>query len=533
MSKLYTLLLSLILTNISIAQVNMELQSEINYDVKLNDVWGYMDDQANEYALVGTRRSTIIENITDPQNPVRLGEFFGPESVWRDIKTYGKFAYVINETGSGLHVINLENLPNVLDSTAATFWAPLIPELGDSLQSCHNIYIDTETGYGYLSGCNLNSGGVIIIDLFTEPGNPKYVAAAAANYSHDVFVRDNLMYSSDIYAGSFSIQDISNLDSIYLINNQRTPFDFTHNTWLSDDSKTIFTTDERGGAPIGAYDISDMSSIKYLDEFRPISSLAGRPTPHNVHVLNDYLVSSYYSEGVIITDAHRPQNLIEVGNYDTTIPGSGVWGAFPFFDSGTVIGSDINSVVFVLKPTYVRASYLEGNVIDSLTRAPLQGVQVNILSSDPNLDRSDLNGDYKTGQVTPGSFEVTYAKEGYFPKTVTTNLATAEVTILDIELVKDTSFTSSIPELAGVEEFKIFPNPFTQTTTIQYALEDLPENTHLIINDLLGRNVQQQLLTQKSGNLTIGTDLQAGIYFVQLMADGAVSTPMKVVKRGN
>ncbi len=530
MNRLFTFLLLIGLANSSIAQVNMELQSQINYTVRLNDVWGYTDDMSNEYALVGTRESTIIENITDPKNPVRLGEFLGPQSIWRDIKTYGKFAYVINETSNGLHVINLENLPDTLDATAATFWAPFIEELGDTLQSCHNIYIDTETGYGFLSGCNLNSGGVIIIDLFSEPGNPQFVAAAAATYSHDVFVRDNIIYSSDIFDGSFSIQNMSNLDSIYLINTQRTPFDFTHNTWLSDDSKTLFTTDERSAASIGAYDISDMTSIKFLDEFRPISSIADQPTPHNVHVKNDFLISSYYTEGVIITDAHRPQNLIEVGNYDTTIPGTGVWGAFPFFDSGTVIGSDINSVVFVLKPTYVRASYLEGNVVDSLTNAPLQGVQVTILSSDANLDISRINGDYKTGQVTPGSFEVTYSKEGYFPKTIMADLVTAEVTILNVELVKDPNFVTSIPEIEGLTEFAAFPNPFTKTITVKYELEDLQNDTYLIVNDLLGRTVQQQLISQKTGNLTIGANLESGIYFVQLMANGAISAPMKVIK---
>lgn len=530
MSKLHAILLLVFTHHFSFAQVNMELQSQIEYSVKLNDVWGYMDDLGNEYALVGTRESTIIEDITDPKNPKRLGEFSGPSSVWRDIKTYGKFAYVINETSNGLHVINLENLPNPLDSTAATFWAPLIPELDGVLQSCHNIYIDSDTGYGFLSGCNLNSGGVIIIDLFTEPGNPKFVAAAAANYSHDVYVRDNLIYSSDIFDGSFSIQDMSNLDSIFLINTQRTPFDFTHNTWLSDDSQTLYTTDERSGAPIGAYDISDKNSIKFLDEFRPISSIESQPTPHNVHVKNDFLISSYYTEGVIITDAHRPQNLIEVGSYDTPIPGTGVWGAFPFFDSGTVIGSDINFVLFVLKPTYVRACYLEGNITDSLTNTGLQGVQVAIASTDANLDISNLSGDYKTGQVTPGTFAVTFSKEGYLPKTLNTDLATGEVTILNVSLVQTDSFSTSIPTLEGVETFEVYPNPFSEEITISYQLENLQNGTTLIVNDLLGRTVQQQLIAQNLGKLTIGKSLESGIYFVQLMTNNAVSPPIKVVK---
>ena len=64
----------------------------------------------------------------------------------------------------------------------------------------------------------------------------------------------------------------------------------------------------------------------------------------------------------------RPNNLVEVGNFDTYFPAStgfsGAWGVYPFLPSGNILIGDINSGLFILGPTYKRASYLEGIVKD-------------------------------------------------------------------------------------------------------------------------------------------------------------------------
>ena len=525
------------LQHFAFGQKNLELQSNVTDTQNLSDIWGYTDSVGNEYALVCLRAGVAIENITNPTNPQNVAIIPGPASTWRDAKTFGHFSYYINESSGGLQIINLKNLPNAPDSTDSYFWAPLLPEVGQ-LSTCHNIYIDTETGYGFLAGCNVNNGGVIIIDLFTDPGNPIFVAAAAPIYAHDVFSRGDFMFTSDIYDGAFAIQNIANKDSIFTISNQTTPFNFTHNAWLSDDGNTIFTTDERTNAPIGAYDISDMTNIKYLDEFRPISSVNTGLIPHNVHVKDDYLVTSFYTEGIVITDAHRPQNLIEVGNYDTFDGGNGsyggVWGAFPFFASGTVIGSDSGTGLYVLKPTYTRACYLEGNVIDSLTGLSLDGVTVIINSNDANKAMSEATGDYKTGQVTSGDFEVTYSKTGYNSQTISVSLDNGTVTIADVVLAPaPDSMTTSIPILEGVEQFTVYPNPFNGNAIVQFALLDLAPSTSIIVKDLLGRSVYQQPITQNEGYLEMGQEWQAGAYFIQIITDNAVSQPIKIVKNSN
>lgn len=526
-----------ILCGTAFGQVNMELQANVTYEDKLSDIWGYTDETGREYALVCLRGGVAIEDITIPTSPDRVAIIEGPRSTWRDAKTFGQFAYFINETAGGVQIINLQNLPNAPDTTDSYFWTPIIPELGQ-LSTCHNIYIDEATGYGFLAGCNINNGGVLIIDLFTNPGNPIFVSAAAPIYAHDVYARDNLIYSSDIFDGAFVIQDMNNIDSIFTIGSQTTPFLFTHNAWLSDDSNIIFTTDERSNAPIGAYDISDKNNIKFLDEFRPISSINQGLIPHNVHVKNDFLITSYYTEGVIITDANRPENLIEVGNYDTFSGENGsfngVWGAFPFFESGTIIGSDVGNGLFVFKPTYTRACYLEGIVTDANTNLPLEGVQVNIQSSDPNNALSDITGNYKTGQVTSGIFTVEFSKSGYETKTVGASLKNGELTILNISLSEiDSNMTTSLPILNTVEVLMAYPNPFTQSISIQYELSEVSPNTQLIITDMLGRRVSQQKIKEKRGRLIIGQNLVPGVYFTQLTSNGLLSRPLKMVKSDN
>jgi len=168
----------ILLPYFAFGQVNMELQANITYDQKLSDIWGYTDSLGREYALVCLQAGIAIEDISNPTEPKNVAIIEGPSSTWRDAKTFGQFAYFINESSGGLQIINLKNLPNAPDSTDSYFWTPLIPELG-LLSTCHNIYIDEATGYGFLAGCNLNNGGVLVIDLFTDPGNPIYVSSAA------------------------------------------------------------------------------------------------------------------------------------------------------------------------------------------------------------------------------------------------------------------------------------------------------------------------------------------------------------------
>jgi choice-of-anchor B domain-containing protein len=436
MKKTVQILAFLLCSTSIFAQLNMDLVGQLGYNTNLSDIWGWADpDDGTEYAIVGLGNGTSIVSLADPSNPTEVQYIPGEQSTWRDIKTWGNYAYVTcdqNGTTEGLLVIDLTNAPN--DITWFN-WNPTIA--GEVMNTCHNIYID-EFGFAYLAGCNNNDGGMIILDVFTTPGTPVLEALAPPTYSHDVFTRDNVMYSSEIFEGHLGIYDVSDKTNITLEATQPTPFNFTHNAWLSDDSNTVFTTDEVANAPIGAYDISDLDNIVEIDQFVPLATIGENVIPHNVHVWDDWLLISYYTDGGIVVDASNPSNLIEVGNYDTFLGGnggfSGAWGLYPFLPSGLVLVSDINSGLYVLQPNLVRACWLEGFVTDAATGNPIFGATVEIDSPQANMGTSDLTGEYKTGQAIPGVFDVTFSAPGYFPETLSATLENGVITILNAQL---------------------------------------------------------------------------------------------------
>ena len=436
MKKIFLQILMVCLVVPAFAQLNMTLRSKVEFPTNCNDIWGWLDESTGiEYALVGRRDGVSIVSLEDVDNAREVQFIPGPSSTWRDLKTWGHHCYVSNETSNGILVIDLSKLPN----EAPYFeWTPIIDGLGpDPLSQCHNLFID-ERGICYLPGTNLNSGGLIYVDVVTNPGQPEVIGWNEPEYSHDVYVRDGKIYDAQIYNGAMVIYDHNDLDTTIELGRQQTPFNFTHNIWLSDDSNIAFTTDERDNAPVAAYDISDPTDIELLDEFRPIASLNRNVVPHNVHVWSDWLLISYYTDGGIVVDASRPENLIEVGNFDTFLGNDGgtegAWGLYPFLPSGTVLVTDIEGALFVLTPNLVRACWLEGTVTELGTGVELSDVKVEIDVAQANLGNTDASGEYTTGIATAGTYDVTFTKAGYKTKTVSAILDNGVVTTLDVEL---------------------------------------------------------------------------------------------------
>jgi choice-of-anchor B domain-containing protein len=436
--KQFLLFVTLVLTCSGIfAQQNLTFVSQVQYPVRASDVWGYTAPDGTEYALCGVLNGVSVVSLADPANPVEVAFVPGANSIWRDMKTWGHFAYVTadqNGTKEGLLVIDLSDLPS---SVSYFNWRDPLPGGTDSLNRCHNLWID-EHGYAYLSGCNLNGGGIVFVDVASEPGNPKWAGAGAPVYSHDCFTKDNKLFSAEIYKGGFAVYDVSDKANPVLLASQSTPFTFCHNVWLSEDGKTAFTTDERSNAPTAAYDVSKLDDIRFLDEFRPPATLGLGVIPHNVHVKDDYLVISHYTDGCVVVDASRPENLVQVGNYDSStgwVNGfHGAWGAYPFFPSGLIAISDIENGLIIVQPNYVRACWLEGKVLDAVSGAPVVNAEVVIQSPDANHTLSDIDGEYKTGQAMPGTFEVAVRAKGYFDATAQATLVNGQVTLLDIAM---------------------------------------------------------------------------------------------------
>ena len=421
---------------------NLTLRSTLSYGVSLSNIGGYVDGQGNEYALVGYYDGLSIVNVTDPDNPFIAFTVNGAPSDWREIKTWSTYAYVTTEGGnSGLQIVDLSNLPNSINSK---YWTGS-GAINNQLETIHALHIDE--AHVYLFGSNLFSGEAIIADL-ADPWNPVYVGRTPFpdEYIHDGYVRNDTLWAGHIYGGYFAVYDVTNKANPVKLAQQTTPNNFTHNTWLNDAGTVLFTTDETADSYLASYDITDLNNIRELDRFQ--LTPGSQSIVHNTHILNDFAVTSWYKDGVSITDVSRPDNIIPVGRFDTYAQGSGngfngCWGVYPFLPSGTVVASDIDNGLYVLTPNYVRGCYLEGIVVDSITGTPLNNATVQVLTTTMN-EVTGLDGVFKTGTVTPGTVTVQVSRSGYITKTIpNVQLVNGQLTNLTVELASFNTFVAS------------------------------------------------------------------------------------------
>lgn len=429
-----------------LAQLNMTqlgyLDLPTNHSTKLNGIWGYTDELGNEYALCGTEDGVSIVDITIPANPTEIAFISGQHSIWREIKTNGDYAYVTTEAAEGLLIIDLSPLPGSTALPTAYYTGPV----GNPWNTAHSLF--ATGGYVYINGSGRGNGGLIILDVATDPMNPIEVGEFDTWYVHDCYVRNDTAYLAHIYDGFFSVLDVTDKSNPVLLGSAMTPTNFSHNIWTSTDGNYAFTTDEVSGGFIGAFDVTDPSNIVYLDKIQ--SSPGSGIVPHNAHVNGNYLVTSYYADGVVVHDITYPNNLVEVGNHDTNPhenPNtSGCWGVYPYFPSGHVVASDREEGLYVFAVDYQPGAYLEGTVTEMGTGNPINNVQVS-LDGQEITDYSGVTGNYATGIATGGTYNVTYFKILYYPQTISTTLANGLVASQDVVLEKIPQFNLTVEVL--------------------------------------------------------------------------------------
>ncbi|MEL6670257.1 MAG: choice-of-anchor B family protein, partial [Bacteroidota bacterium] len=419
------------------AQLNAVLRDQLDYSSSLNDIWGYVAPDGTEYAIVGLVDGVSIVSLADPDNIVEVASIPGQFSTWRDMKTFGEYAYVVADQGNsteGLTIIDLTDIANGNISFTNNQYE--IPGAG-TFERAHNIYIDVTKGQALIAGSNA-SNGILFFDIASTPGEAIYLTTVGTNYSHDTYLNNGILYNSDVFNGVLTLWDVNDIFNPVQLSATTTPFAFTHNAWSTADNSVVFTTDERANAPVAAYDISDSSDPILLDEYRPIYSLNTATIPHNTHVLDQYLITSYYTDGVTIVDASKPDNMIEVANWDTWSGGpggfNGCWGAYPFLPSGLVLASDISSGLFVLEVEYKRAARLEGTITDAETGEPINGVDVAIQAAQDNLGMTNALGIYSTGLADAGTYQVTFSHPDYNSLTLDVELVNGDCVILDTAL---------------------------------------------------------------------------------------------------
>jgi choice-of-anchor B domain-containing protein len=460
--------------SVAAQNLNTTFRSKLTFPGQtLANVWGYVAND-KEYALIGGAQGLIIVDITNPDAPQQIVQIPGPNNLWKEIKTYGHFAYIVSEGGQGIQIVDLGGLPSATLNYHYYTGLGQFPDPTTKLNKIHALHIDTTKGFLYAYGGDLFSGRAKIFNLNPDPYNPTYAGtffsafSGNQNYIHDGYVDNDTLYGGHIYGGFFSVVDMSDKSNPVLISTQPTPNIFTHNTWPSDDRRYLFTTDEVNNSFLAAYDVSDPTEIQLLDKIQ--SNPGSNSMVHNTHILHNWAVTSWYKDGFTIVDVTRPDNLIQVGNHDTYAGAgggsSGCWGVYPFFPSGTVVATNISAQgtndgeLWIVTPNYVRACYLEGKITNGATTNPLNGATIELLST-AIQEFSGADGQFKTGQTQAGLFTARISKSGFQTAETEVLLENGKVTLLEVELFPEGSLTISgqvlrAPDLTPVDGASVY-----------------------------------------------------------------------------
>ena len=334
-----------------------------------NDIWGWTDPATGrEYALVGESTGTAFVDISNPVQPVYLGNLRAhtATSAWRGIKVFANHAFIVSEAvDHGMQVFDLTQLRTVT-APPVTF-AETAHYAG--FGSTHTLALNTRTGFAYAVGTRTCEGGLHIVDVRT-PASPRAAGCFSLDgYTHETQCviyegPDTIYRNREICLNSnedtLTIVDVT--DKLEQIQLSRTGYDgsaYTHQGWLTEDQRFFLVNDEgdeqafRHRTRTWIWDVSDLDAPALVTFY-------DGPTPsidHNLYVRGNLVYETNYRSGLRVLDASGIAQgaLHEVGFFDIypaddNASFNGAWTSYPYFSSGTVIVNGIEQGLFVLKP---------------------------------------------------------------------------------------------------------------------------------------------------------------------------------------
>ncbi|MFN5496735.1 MAG: choice-of-anchor B family protein [bacterium] len=328
-----------------------------------NSCWGWVSPNGREYAIMGLSNGTGFVDITDPGASVIKSFQPGVNSLWRDVRTHGHYCYAASEGGAGIQVFDMSKL----DSLGITTLVRTVDTPSGSSGATHTLAIDNESGYLYRAG---GGGNGLRMYSLADPSNPTYVGIWSDFYVHEAQVKT---YTSGPYAGKqiafcFSglnngwaspavrIVDVTNKANPVILSTTTYPgARYCHQGWLDEEARYLYINDELDEGNTVAttttivMDVSNLSAPVVAGTFTNGNTAVG----HNIYVKGTKIYEANYRSGIRIFDAAVDRvNPPEIAWFDT-YPGSdsanfnGLWNIWPYFPSGTVIGSDIERGLFV------------------------------------------------------------------------------------------------------------------------------------------------------------------------------------------
>jgi choice-of-anchor B domain-containing protein len=358
-----------------------------------NDIWGWTGCNGREFALMGRTSGTAFVEITDPVNPVYLGNLptHTGNSIWRDIKTYADHAFIVSEaSGHGMQVFDLTQLctitaPPVTFSETTHY---------NGFGNAHNLAINEDSGYAYSVGTNTCSGGLHMVNI-QNPLSPTSAGCYSADgYTHDTQCVNyhgpdtehqgkEICFNSQGSTETLTIVDVTNKAApIQLSNPGYTGSAYTHQGWLTEDHTYFLLDDEADETTSGhntrtyIWDLTDLDNPQFIDNYTASTAAID----HNLYLKGNYAFEANYRAGLRILDIHdiANGNLFEEAYFDIyptsdSANFNGAWSNYPYFDSGVVVLSGIEQGLFVLQPTTLPGTCTSPSDIPWLTVSPTSG----------------------------------------------------------------------------------------------------------------------------------------------------------------
>jgi choice-of-anchor B domain-containing protein len=338
-----------------------------------NSIWAWVDPQTDrEYALMGLDNGLAFVDVTRPGAPVYVGKLpqHTEPSIWRDMRVYDHYAFSVSEApGHGMQVFDLHRLRDVDEADMPTTFTPDAHYAGVS--NTHTMAVTPETGRAYLVGTDQCAGGLHILDV-RNPLQPQFLGC----FSEDGYTHETQCWVYDgpdrDYAGreiclafnedTVTIVDVTDGASPRMVARGTYPNPgYTHQGWFTEDQRYVLLNDEldetQGFTPTARtviMDLLDLDNPEYLGAFNsPVPSI-----DHNLYIQGDRVYEANYTAGLRVLDISDVAGgtLREVAFFDT-FPASdeatfsGLWNIHPYLPSGTLIGSDIDDGLFVLRPS--------------------------------------------------------------------------------------------------------------------------------------------------------------------------------------
>jgi choice-of-anchor B domain-containing protein len=331
--------------------------------------WGWTDPlNGKEYAIMGCSTHTAFVDITNPSAPVYKGKVLAHNnttSIWREISVINNHALIVSETpGHGMQIFDLTRLRTV--TTPQTF---LADARYTGFGNCHSVSSNPASGFTYCDGTNLVNGGPQILNM-QNPTSPVLVGSHDTDgYTHDAQIviydgPDPDYQGQEIFMGA-------NADKVAIVNmtnkaNPVTISNFTydnnfyaHQGWFTADKKYWILCDELDEVNLGSngrsiiIDVTDLDNPVYKGDYFGTTPAID----HNGYIIGNDMFLASYTAGLRIlnTSAISTTNTLNEIAFFDTYPSSnaaqfaGVWNTYPFYPSGSIIMSDIDTGLFIVK----------------------------------------------------------------------------------------------------------------------------------------------------------------------------------------